>query len=72
MSVIAQLIGYPRIGPARELKWALERAWSGRIDRKSFDARVSELRTAHLAEQRELTGSAADDYFLMTPCWRRP
>ena len=64
MSVIAQLIGYPRIGPNRELKWALERAWSGRLDREGFDARVAELRAAHLAEQRELTGSAADDYFL--------
>ena len=64
MTVTAQLIGYPRIGPARELKWALERAWSGRLDRDAFDARVEELRAAHLAEQRELTGSAADDYFL--------
>ena len=64
MSVIAQLIGYPRIGPHRELKWALERAWSGRLDREGFDARVPELRAAHLAEQRGATGSAADDYFL--------
>jgi 5-methyltetrahydropteroyltriglutamate--homocysteine methyltransferase len=64
MTVIAQLIGYPRIGPKRELKWALERAWSGRLDREGFDARVAELRAAHLTEQRELTGSAADDCFL--------
>ena len=30
MDVSAQLIGYPRIGPNRELKWALERAWGDR------------------------------------------
>ena len=64
MSVTAQLIGYPRIGPNRELKWALERAWSGRLDREGFDARVAELRGAHLGEQHDLIGSAADDYFL--------
>ena len=42
MSVTAQLIGYPRIGPNRELKWALERAWSGRLDREGFDRLVGD------------------------------
>jgi 5-methyltetrahydropteroyltriglutamate--homocysteine methyltransferase len=60
----AQLIGYPRIGPNRELKWTLERAWSGRLDRPGLDARAAELRTAHLAEQRALVGSAVDDFVL--------
>jgi 5-methyltetrahydropteroyltriglutamate--homocysteine methyltransferase len=64
MSVLHQLIGYPRIGPNRELKWALERRWSGRMTAPEFDARVAELRAAHLAEQRSLVGSAVDDYFL--------
>ncbi|HEX5041232.1 MAG TPA: hypothetical protein VFW95_14020 [Candidatus Limnocylindria bacterium] len=64
MTVTAQLIGYPRIGPNRELKWALERAWSGRLDRDEFEARVGGLRAAHLDEQRDIIGSAADDYFL--------
>ena len=59
-----RLLGYPRIGPNRELKWALERAWSGRLAMPEFHARVDELRAAHLAEQRELVGSAADDYVL--------
>jgi 5-methyltetrahydropteroyltriglutamate--homocysteine methyltransferase len=62
--VIAQLIGYPRIGPARELKWVLERAWSGRIGAAERDDRISELRAAHLDEQRELVGSAVDDFYL--------
>ncbi len=60
----AQLIGYPRIGPNRELKWALERAWSGRMDREAFTARTAELRRNHLAEQRDEIGSAVDDFFL--------
>ena len=64
MHVVAQLIGYPRIGPNRELKWALEKAWSGRSTPAEFDARVAELRRAHLDEQVELIGSAVDDFFL--------
>jgi 5-methyltetrahydropteroyltriglutamate--homocysteine methyltransferase len=62
--VVAQLTGYPRIGPNRELKWALERMWSGRLEPDAFAARVDELRAAHLAEQRELISSAVDDFFL--------
>jgi 5-methyltetrahydropteroyltriglutamate--homocysteine methyltransferase len=64
MAVTARLIGYPRIGPNRELKWALEKAWSGRMEADAFQRRVAELRDAHLAEQRELIGSAVDDFFL--------
>jgi 5-methyltetrahydropteroyltriglutamate--homocysteine methyltransferase len=64
MRLVPQLIGFPRIGPARELKWALEQAWSGRMDRPTFEARVAGLRDEHLAAQRELVGSAVDDYFL--------
>ena len=63
-STTARLIGYPRIGPARELKWALERAWSGRTTSAEFTERAAELREAHLEEQRRLVGSAADDYFV--------
>src|SRR4029079_9617400 len=64
MKAVPQLIGYPRIGPNRELKWLLERRWAGRIAARDFDARVAELRALHLAEQRELIGSAVDDFFL--------
>ncbi|MBI2711149.1 MAG: hypothetical protein HYX34_15880, partial [Actinobacteria bacterium] len=64
MHVVAQLIGYPRIGPNRELKWTLEKAWSGRSTPAEFAPRVDELRRAHLAEQRGLIGSAVDDFFL--------
>jgi 5-methyltetrahydropteroyltriglutamate--homocysteine methyltransferase len=64
MTVSARLIGYPRIGPGRELKWALERRWSGRTSADEFAARVDELRASHLGEQRRLIGSAVDDFFL--------
>jgi 5-methyltetrahydropteroyltriglutamate--homocysteine methyltransferase len=64
MQISAHLIGYPRIGPNRELKWALEKAWSGRMEADAFDARIAELRQAHLDEQRDAIGSAVDDYFL--------
>ncbi len=64
MHVVAQLIGYPRIGPNRELKWTLEKAWSGRSTPAEFASRIAELRAGHLAEQRELIGSAVDDFFL--------
>jgi len=64
LPVVAQLIGYPRIGPNRELKWALERVWSGRSAPAEFDERIAELRLAHLAEQRNAVGSAVDDFFL--------
>ena len=64
MAVQAHLIGYPRIGPQRELKWALEKAWAGKMERGDFDARIAELRQKHLEEQRSLVGSAVDDFFL--------
>jgi 5-methyltetrahydropteroyltriglutamate--homocysteine methyltransferase len=63
-TIQAHLIGYPRIGPNRELKWALERAWSGRTEPDAFADRIHELRRAHIDEQRDAIGSAVDDYFL--------
>jgi 5-methyltetrahydropteroyltriglutamate--homocysteine methyltransferase len=64
VNLSARLIGYPRIGPERELKRALERAWSGRIDSSEFVARVEDLRRQHVDEQRGLIGSAVDDFVL--------
>lgn len=64
MSFQPHLVGYPRLGPGRELKWALEHRWAGKLDREQFESRITELRAAHLAEQHRLAGVAADDYFL--------
>ena len=35
---IATNLGFPRIGPKRELKWALESFWSGKTDQKEKTA----------------------------------
>ena len=64
MNVSAQLIGYPRIGPHRELKRTLERAWSGRLEADALATSLRDLRRAHLDEQQSLIGSAVDDFFL--------
>jgi 5-methyltetrahydropteroyltriglutamate--homocysteine methyltransferase len=64
VDIRAALIGYPRIGRNRELKWALERAWSGRSEIEALLERTAELRQEHLDEQRQAIGSAVDDYFL--------
>ena len=64
MTVTPHLLGYPRIGPNRELKWALEGRWSGKTPRDEFEARIEQLKRDHLDEQRGLVGAATDDYFL--------
>ena len=64
MTVTAHLIGYPRIGPERELKWALERARDGRIEGAAFDRQVAELRRPDPGGEGGWIGSAVDDYFL--------
>ncbi len=38
------VLGYPRIGRARELKWALERFWSGRGDAAALEHQAVALR----------------------------
>ncbi len=42
----ATVLGYPRIGPRRELKWALESYWDGRTDRAALDETGRALRAA--------------------------
>jgi 5-methyltetrahydropteroyltriglutamate--homocysteine methyltransferase len=41
----ATVLGYPRIGPRRELKRALESYWRGRLDAAGLDAVAAGLRT---------------------------
>ncbi|MEU4806188.1 5-methyltetrahydropteroyltriglutamate--homocysteine S-methyltransferase [Actinosynnema sp. NPDC023587] len=47
------VLGYPRIGPRRELKRAVERYWAGRIDHAALSAVAAELRAATWAELRD-------------------
>ncbi len=45
------LIGFPRLGPRRELKTALESFWAGRSDEASLLATAASLRAAHMEMQ---------------------
>ncbi|MEU5696153.1 5-methyltetrahydropteroyltriglutamate--homocysteine S-methyltransferase [Actinosynnema sp. NPDC020468] len=49
----ATVLGYPRIGPRRELKRAVEAYWAGRIDRDALLATAADLRAATWAELRD-------------------
>ncbi|WP_075796213.1 5-methyltetrahydropteroyltriglutamate--homocysteine S-methyltransferase [Massilia putida] len=46
------ILGYPRIGARRELKFALERHWRGEIGEAALETVAAELRARHWAEQR--------------------
>lgn len=44
MPVLVSTLGFPRIGPRRELKAALERCWSGKIDQGALLLEAARLR----------------------------
>src|ERR1700704_3834435 len=54
MTVTVATLGFPRIGPRRELKTALENHWSGKIDAKALLAAAADLRTQTWKRQRDL------------------
>lgn len=54
MTVTIATLGFPRIGPRRELKFALEKFWSGRIGEAELQEAASGLRTAAWARQKAL------------------
>ncbi|MDB5383892.1 MAG: metE [Rhodospirillales bacterium] len=51
MTVTVATLGFPRIGPRRELKMAQERYWSGKSDRAALLASAAELRAKTWARQ---------------------
>jgi len=53
-SVQVATLGFPRIGPRRELKTALEAHWAGKIDAKDLLATATDLRGRAWARQRDL------------------
>ncbi|GAB3440046.1 5-methyltetrahydropteroyltriglutamate--homocysteine S-methyltransferase [Actinophytocola sediminis] len=53
MTIGTTVLGYPRIGPRRELKRAVERYWAGRIDAPELQAVARELRAATWTELRD-------------------
>lgn len=50
LNVQARLLGYPRVGPRRELKWLLERAWRGEVDAADLTRQLELRKREHLAE----------------------
>jgi 5-methyltetrahydropteroyltriglutamate--homocysteine methyltransferase len=46
------IIGFPRIGPHRELKKALEAYWRGKIDQHALQHSAAEIRRARWARQK--------------------
>jgi 5-methyltetrahydropteroyltriglutamate--homocysteine methyltransferase len=54
MTVTVATLGFPRIGPRRELKTALEAYWSGKTDRQALLDAAAQLRGATWARQRDL------------------
>jgi 5-methyltetrahydropteroyltriglutamate--homocysteine methyltransferase len=53
-SVPVATLGVPRIGPRRELKMALEKFWSGKIDEAALREVAKNIRTANWLRQRDL------------------
>ena len=54
MSTIVSALGFPRIGPRRELKTALENYWSGKTDAAVLLRDAAALRVATWARQHAL------------------
>jgi 5-methyltetrahydropteroyltriglutamate--homocysteine methyltransferase len=54
MSITVATLGFPRIGPRRELKTALERFWSGKSDADALLGVAADLRARTWARQRDL------------------
>jgi 5-methyltetrahydropteroyltriglutamate--homocysteine methyltransferase len=51
MMALAHVLGVPRIGPNRELKFALEKFWRGEIDEAALQATASGIRQANWRRQ---------------------
>ena len=54
MTVTIATLGFPRIGPRRELKFALEKFWSGQTDEAALQETAASLRAAAWARQKAL------------------
>ena len=56
----ATILGYPRIGPRRELKKAVESHWAGRTSAAELEASAADLRRRTLGRLRDLGLGAQD------------
>ncbi|MDF2154257.1 5-methyltetrahydropteroyltriglutamate--homocysteine S-methyltransferase [Vibrio sp. CAU 1672] len=64
MATTTHILGYPRIGKQRELKFALERYWRGEIDQAELHAVGAQLRNDNWGIQNEagLSFTVAGDF----------
>jgi 5-methyltetrahydropteroyltriglutamate--homocysteine methyltransferase len=53
MTVTVASLGFPRIGPRRELKFALDRFWAGKTDAEALLAVAADLRAQAWRRQRQ-------------------
>ena len=53
MTIRTHILGFPRIGAARELKLALESHWRGEVSEAALEATGQQLRARHWALQRD-------------------
>lgn len=51
--MLTSVVGYPRIGACRELKYASEKYFKGEIGPGELSAAAGELRAAHIRSQKE-------------------
>ena len=51
--MMTSVIGYPRIGALRELKFASEKYFKGEMDADALEAVAKELRAAHIRSQKD-------------------
>lgn len=51
--VLTHVLGFPRMGAQRELKWALERYWQGEANLEALETTARALRARHWAIERE-------------------
>jgi 5-methyltetrahydropteroyltriglutamate--homocysteine methyltransferase len=54
MTITVAALGFPRIGPRRELKTALESSWSGKIEPQALVATARDLRAQNWKRQKDL------------------
>ncbi|WP_372987767.1 5-methyltetrahydropteroyltriglutamate--homocysteine S-methyltransferase [Marinobacter sp.] len=62
--VTTHSLGYPRIGAQRELKFALEAYWQGRLTEEELEITASDLRRRHWQDQQALDLVPAGDFSL--------
>ncbi|MGC8120877.1 5-methyltetrahydropteroyltriglutamate--homocysteine S-methyltransferase [Marinobacter sp. VGCF2001] len=61
---ITHNLGFPRIGSQRELKFALENYWGGRLTADELEITAADLRRRHWQQQAELDFAPVGDFSL--------